>query len=78
MWYKPRRTLGGPGNVSIPAVAGAGFLDFEASHDKTRWSKAPLIVSCRGNLLSSRPKTLGMFLSKMLPTTSSDIQLAMT
>jgi len=29
MWYKPRRALASPGDVSIPPAAGKGFLDFE-------------------------------------------------
>ncbi|KAF5589475.1 fumarylacetoacetate hydrolase family [Fusarium pseudocircinatum] len=29
MWYKPKRALGGPGDISIPSMAAEGFLDFE-------------------------------------------------
>ncbi|KAI8649181.1 FAA-hydrolase domain-containing protein [Fusarium keratoplasticum] len=29
MWYKPRRALAGPGEVSIPPIAANGFLDYE-------------------------------------------------
>lgn len=29
MWYKPKRALGGPGDVLIPAAAANNFLDFE-------------------------------------------------
>ncbi|KAH7136226.1 2-hydroxyhepta-2,4-diene-1,7-dioate isomerase [Dactylonectria macrodidyma] len=39
MWYKPRKALGGPGDVLIPSAAANKFLDFEGelcivlSHD---------------------------------------------
>lgn len=35
MWYKPRKALGGPGNVFIPKVAAAAFLDFEVSDNSS-------------------------------------------
>ncbi|KAF5648790.1 fumarylacetoacetate hydrolase family [Fusarium sp. NRRL 25303] len=29
MWYKPKRALGGPGDISVPPTAAENFLDFE-------------------------------------------------
>jgi 2-keto-4-pentenoate hydratase/2-oxohepta-3-ene-1,7-dioic acid hydratase in catechol pathway len=50
MWYKPRRALGKPGNISVPAVAAAGFLDFEASDNEKRHSKAIFNFFFKGEL----------------------------